>query len=111
MFGVYSLNDSQKAIDVLAQTEYQYFPYKSEEMHWFCKASSDFRTHHLHLIPYLSPLWKDRIEFRDLLRKNAKIAGEYADLKVELAANCMGNRELYTSRKWPFIQRALSSSR
>ncbi|MFT5692503.1 MAG: GrpB-like predicted nucleotidyltransferase (UPF0157 family) [Oceanicoccus sp.] len=35
MFGVYSLNDSQKAIDVLAQTEYQYFPYKSEEMHWF----------------------------------------------------------------------------
>lgn len=107
MFGVQSLDDSRRAIEVLSTTEYHYFPYKNHEMHWFCKPSSDFRTHHLHLIPYLSPLWNERIAFRDLLRAKPKIASEYADLKVALAASCKGDRELYTSLKWPFIERVL----
>ena len=43
------------------------------------------RTHHLHLIPYGSPLWHDRLRFRDLLRTDSTLAAQYAALKMELA--------------------------
>lgn len=107
MFGVRSLEESQPAIDVLVTNGYQYFPYKAEVMHWFCKPSDAFRTHHLHLIPYQSPLWKERIQFRDLLLANPKIANEYAALKKDLATRFKEDREAYTEMKWPFIKRVL----
>ncbi|ESA34314.1 glutamate-rich protein [Leptolyngbya sp. Heron Island J] len=107
MFGVQSLQDSRPAIDVLVNHGYQYFPYKKEVMHWFCKPSDEFRTHHLHLIPYKSQLWQDRIRFRDLLRANQKIANDYAILKQSLAASYRYDREAYTQAKGPFIQQTL----
>ena len=57
MFGVKSLAESKSAIEVLVANGYDYWPYKADVMHWFCKPSDAFRTHHLHLIPYESPLW------------------------------------------------------
>lgn len=60
MFGVKSLEESELAIDILVKNGYQYFPYKKDVMHWFCKPSDAFRTHHLHLIPYESQLWKGK---------------------------------------------------
>lgn len=77
-------------------------------MHWFCKPSDAYRTHHLHLIPYGSPLWRERIKFRELLRSNSLVAAEYAKLKRELAANYAFDRETYTEKKWPFIEKVLS---
>lgn len=108
MFGVQSLEDSKPAIDILVCNGYQYFPYKPDVMHWFCKPSDVFRTHHLHLIPYESQLWQERIQFRDLLRSNQKIASEYAALKQSLATRYQYEREAYTQAKWPFIQQALA---
>ncbi len=109
MFGVRSLEESQSAIAVLVKNGYEYFPYKADVMHWFCKPSDAFRTHHLHLIPYQSPLWKERIQFRDTLLTNPEIANEYAALKKELAARFKEDREAYTEMKWPFIQRVLEN--
>lgn len=107
MFGVKSLEESHPAVDVLVQNGYEYFPYKRDVMHWFCKPSDAFRTHHLHLISYESPLWEERIQFRNLLLSNQEIANEYAALKKELASRYRNDREAYTQKKWPFIQQML----
>lgn len=110
MFGVKSLEESKPSIEVLVSHGYEYSPYKTEVMHWFCKPSHAFRTHHLHLIPFESPLWKERIQFRDLLRSDDKVASQYANLKRELAATYKEDREAYTEKKWPFIQQVLQST-
>ncbi|MCH2158537.1 MAG: GrpB family protein [Oleiphilaceae bacterium] len=107
MFGVKSLEESKPAIEALVNNGYEYWPYKTEVMHWFCKPSDAFRTHHLHLIPFESPLWQERIRFRELLRSNEGVAAQYANLKRELAATHKEDREAYTDKKWPFIQQAL----
>lgn len=110
MFGVKSLEESKPAIEVLVKNGYEYWPYKTEVMHWFCKPSDAFRTHHLHLIPFESPLWKERINFRELLRSNQSVATQYGNLKRDLAASYREDREAYTEKKWPFIQQALRST-
>ncbi|MBP0017844.1 MAG: GrpB family protein [Cyanobacteria bacterium SBLK] len=107
MFGVKSLEKSRDAIAVLIGNGYVYFPYKDDVMHWFCKPSAAFRTHHLHLIPYKSLLWNERIQFRDLLRCDRNIASAYANLKIKLAALYKEDREAYTREKGPFIQKIL----
>ncbi len=76
-------------------------------MHWFCKPSDAFRTHHLYLIPFESPLWKERTLFRNLLISNPKIADQYSVLKQDLAARYKNDRETYTSEKGPFIKQTL----
>lgn len=110
MFGVKSLNESKPAIDALINSGYEYWPYKKDVMHWFCKPSDAFRTHHLHLIPFESPLWNERIKFRNLLRKDNQLAIEYANLKRELSVKHCNDREKYTVKKWPFIQRAMEQA-
>ncbi|WP_448564762.1 GrpB family protein [Thalassotalea ganghwensis] len=109
MVGVKSLDASKGAIELLSDNSYCYYPYKSELMHWFCKPSPEIRTHHLHLVPYNSRLWIERIAFRNLLRTNPSIAFEYATLKKELAQKFINDREAYTQFKWPFIKKALDS--
>jgi len=110
MFGVESLENSKPAIDVMMNNGYSYFPYKRDVMHWFCKPSDSHRTHHLHLIPFESPLWKERLLFRDILRSNNNIAKEYQELKQCLAMEYANDRELYTEKKSPFIQKVLTNA-
>ncbi len=105
-----TLEESKPAIDVLSANGYQYWPYKSDVMHWFCKPDDSFRTHHLHLVPFESELWQQRICFRDRLRNSAALAKEYAELKRALAAKYRNDREAYTEKKWPFIQKVLNNS-
>jgi GrpB-like predicted nucleotidyltransferase (UPF0157 family) len=108
MVGVTSLPESEPAKDVLRRAGYQYAEYKTEVMHWFCKPSFALRTHHLHLIPYGSPLWRDRLKFRDLLRTDSTLAADYAALKLELASKFEFDRDAYTDGKSPFVARALA---
>jgi GrpB-like predicted nucleotidyltransferase (UPF0157 family) len=107
MIGVRSLEDSEPAKDILREAGYQYAEYRTDVMHWFCKPSFARRTHHLHLVPYRSPLWRERLKFRDLLRTNPALAEEYAALKLELAGKFEFDREAYTDGKSPFICRVL----
>lgn len=111
MVGVLSLAESEPARAVLSRAGYHYADYKSDVMHWFCKPSFALRTHHLHLVPFESPLWLERLRFRDLLRADSGLAAEYGSLKLELAQKFEFDREAYTEAKWPFIARALASSR
>ena len=111
MFGVKSLQESSPAIAVLVDYGYMFYPYKKEVMHWFCKPSDEHRTHHLHLIPYQSPLWKERLLFRNLLRSDRSISRAYQELKEELAIKYRFDRESYTRDKGPFIKRVLEHER
>lgn len=108
MFGVQSLKVSEPAIEKLVESGYKYWPYKADVMHWFCKPSDAFRTHHLHLVPFESPLWHERIAFRDLLRADQDVANQYAHLKLALARQHSTDREKYTAEKWPFIEKMLT---
>jgi GrpB-like predicted nucleotidyltransferase (UPF0157 family) len=108
MAPVASLDASRAAIDVLGTTGYCYFPYRAEVMHWFCKPSDDIRTHHLHLVPYRSPLWNERLAFRDALRTDARLAARYEALKRDLARAHPDDREAYTDAKTAFIREAVA---
>jgi GrpB-like predicted nucleotidyltransferase (UPF0157 family) len=105
MVGVKSLEASRPAIPVLGELEYCYFPYRTELMHWFCKPSPSFRTHHLHLVPFQSSLWVERLAFRDYLRTHAEMARQYAELKYRLAEAHRFDREAYTEAKGEFVNR------
>ena len=105
MVGVRDLSSSLDARAALAPLGYVYFPYRPDVMHWFCKPSPARRTHHLHLGPSQSPLWAERIAFRDFLRGSAEARAEYAALKESLAERYRLDREAYTEAKGTFIRR------
>jgi GrpB-like predicted nucleotidyltransferase (UPF0157 family) len=111
MVGVRSLEDSRPALPLLEPLGYCYFPYKSDVMHWFCKPSDEVRTHHLHLVPFSSRLWHERLRFRDHLRAHPEARAAYATLKQQLAARHRDDREAYTEQKTSFIQTILASER
>jgi GrpB-like predicted nucleotidyltransferase (UPF0157 family) len=108
MAGVRDLPSSLDACVPLGALEYQYFPYRADVMHWFCKPSPVWRTHHLHLVPVTSPLWAERLAFRDHLRRSASARAEYAALKLALAARHPFDREAYTDAKGPFVGRIVA---
>lgn len=111
MAAVASLDASRAAIGTLREAEYVYFPYRAEEMHWFCKPDPSLRTHHLHLVPRQDQLWQQRLAFRNALRANRQLACEYADLKRTLAERFRFDREGYTSAKGAFVARVLADQR
>jgi GrpB-like predicted nucleotidyltransferase (UPF0157 family) len=95
----------------LAKLDYVYFPYRTDLMHWFCKPSTAHRTHHLHLVPVRSPLWVDRLLFRDFLRRHPDAAQEYSALKDALAAKYRLDREAYTDGKSEFVRSVIGRAR
>jgi GrpB-like predicted nucleotidyltransferase (UPF0157 family) len=107
MAPVASLDASRAAIAAAAALHYAYAPYQAETMHWFCKPSPQHRTHHLHLVPAGSALWRDRLAFRDALRRDPALRDAYAALKQALAARYRHDRDAYTAAKGPFVARVL----
>jgi GrpB-like predicted nucleotidyltransferase (UPF0157 family) len=107
MAAVESLDASRPALERLAAIGYCYAPYREDVMHWLCKPSPEFRTHHLHLVPYRSPPWEERIAFRDRLRTDPELRNQYTELKHTLAERYRNDREAYTQSKAPFIEQAL----
>ena len=107
MAPVASLEASRPALDRLATIDYWYAPYHEDVMHWLCKPSPAFRTHHLHLVPVGSALWNERLAFRDALRSDLAMARDYGELKARLAARHRDDREAYTEGKGPFIESVL----
>jgi GrpB-like predicted nucleotidyltransferase (UPF0157 family) len=111
MAPVASLKASLPAIEAAGGIGYVFYPYQLEVMHWFCKPSPSYRTHHLHLVPAGSQLWLDRLAFRDGLRASEALRTEYQALKQSLAVVHRDDREAYTSAKGPFIERVLQATR
>jgi len=104
---VKDLESSRPALAELQKIGYCYALYKSDVMHWLCKPNPELRTHHLHLVPFKSDLWAERLAFRDLLATNQSVARDYVELKYRLAAAYRHDRDRYTEEKGPFIKTAL----
>jgi GrpB-like predicted nucleotidyltransferase (UPF0157 family) len=111
LVGVEDLGSSRECFEPLAALEYLYAPYRSDEMHWFCKPHPDRRTHHLHLAPLTGRRYADELAFRDRLRADPATAERYAKLKRELADRFPEDREAYTEAKTDFIRAALEAAR
>ena len=82
MAGVASLAESRPAIPFIEAVGYWYFPYKPDQIHWFCKPSDEVRTHHLHLVPFQGDGWNARLKFRERVREYESIRDAYAELKI-----------------------------
>ena len=107
LVGVDSLPGSLTCIDLVEPLGYQYFPYRVDDMHWFCKPSPQRRTHHLHLVPASSQRFVDELAFRDYLRAHDDRARAYERLKVGLARAHPRDREAYTEGKSDFVRATL----
>jgi GrpB-like predicted nucleotidyltransferase (UPF0157 family) len=108
LVGVGDLASSRACFGPLAQLGYLYAPYRSTEMHWFCKPSPARRTHHLHLVPAGSQRFRDELAFRDELRRSPELVANYAALKQRLAVTFKHDREAYTEAKSEFIKTVLN---
>ena len=107
LVGVSDLEASRACFAPLAGLQYQYAPYRPQEMHWFCKPHPSRRTHHLHLIPIDSQRYQDELLFRDWLQTHHVVGAEYAALKHTLAARFTNDRDAYTEGKAAFIEGVL----
>jgi GrpB-like predicted nucleotidyltransferase (UPF0157 family) len=62
-------------------------------------------------VNWSSAFWRDQLMFRDVLRRDATAAQEYAALKRELAAMFADDRLRYNEQKGPFINAVLRRAR
>jgi GrpB-like predicted nucleotidyltransferase (UPF0157 family) len=78
--GVRDLEEARGAFEPLAQLGYEYFPHRPDA-HAFRK-----QGYGVHLTEPGSPIWNERLAFRDALRADSKLAGEYEAWKKRHAA-------------------------
>jgi GrpB-like predicted nucleotidyltransferase (UPF0157 family) len=70
---------------------------------FLCYPSASHRTHHLHLVDQREGIER-RLRFRDRLRADPVLAGEYVALKRALAERYRHDREAYTDAKSEFVR-------
>jgi GrpB-like predicted nucleotidyltransferase (UPF0157 family) len=75
---------------------------------FLCYPTAAHRTHHLHLVDEPGELER-RLHFRDRLRADPVLAGEYVALKRTLAEHYRDDREAYTEAKSEFVKRHSST--
>lgn len=108
---VADLDVARAAVPVLAHLGYRYGDHRPWEALWFYEQKSEgfeTRTHQLHLTRTDSALWRERVTFRDTLRADASLLGEYQALKKTLAASG-GDLTAYTDGKRAFVAGVLRS--
>lgn len=69
------------------------------------------RRVHLHLTYKNSQIYRNFILFRDYLRKNKKIAEEYANVKKKALIYAKGNGKLYLIYKQKFINKIINRAK
>jgi len=97
--GVRDLDEARAALPALEALGYEYKPHRPEA-HLFHRP-----CYHLHLTEPGSDLWRERLTFRDALRRDPELRREYTEWKLEHAAT---GTEAYAASKWPFVARVLA---
>ncbi|MBQ3223074.1 MAG: GrpB family protein [Clostridia bacterium] len=72
--------------------------------------AADTRTHHIHIVEYTDPAWKNYINFRDYCNAHPAEAARYDALKRRLCAEHADNRALYTPGKQDLINELLEKA-
>jgi GrpB-like predicted nucleotidyltransferase (UPF0157 family) len=112
MVGVRDLEDARAAFGPLGDHSYLYAPHRPGIAHHFVKPSLRLSkmTHGLHLTEPGSDLWRERLAFRDALRGDPGLVGEYEALKLQLAQDDRDDVRTYTLLKRAFVARVLASA-
>lgn len=111
MLGLPALNDIEPYIPALKSAGFHLQPQMAAAMpdrHYFAKPAAHPREVHLHAVELDSGFWRDKLAFRDALRADEWLAGQYADLKRQLAYDHSGDRAGYTNAKSGFIASVLA---
>lgn len=106
-----SLKKARRYSDAVKRIGYTRKKEKRSDRLFFTKGPEKKRTHHLHVGEAGSGYVEDMILFRDYLRKNKKVAREYAKLKVELAGQYPDKRYVYTAKKEKFIKTTVTKAK
>ncbi len=98
-------------VPLLQKLSYEYWADNPDKTRmFFAKGMPPYgkkRTYHIHIVEFDSHLWRDKIVFRNYLRKHPKKAKKYEILKNELAQKHKYEREKYTDEKAAFIKNIL----
>jgi GrpB-like predicted nucleotidyltransferase (UPF0157 family) len=106
---VRDLDEARAAYDPLAEAGYVHTPHRPGIAHHFDKRSSEGRFG-LHLTEPGSDLWRERLAFRDALRRDPTLCTEYEALKLRLARAHPHDGRAYTAGKRAFVGRALAEA-
>jgi GrpB-like predicted nucleotidyltransferase (UPF0157 family) len=106
-----SLTGAQAVVPVLAGAGWLFWPDDPcrDYRLWFLRPRPEARTHHLHLIEDGHPQALALLAFRDALRADAALRGQYAAVKDQLVRRHPDNRNAYSNAKSDFVARALRS--
>jgi GrpB-like predicted nucleotidyltransferase (UPF0157 family) len=107
--GVRDLEEARAAFEPLREASYVHAPHRPGIAHHFAKPSESEARYGLHLTEPGSDLWRERLAFRDALRRDAELAGEYEALKLRLAQEHGHDAAAYTAGKRAFVARVLAS--
>lgn len=109
---VTSLQDMKLiVVPLLQKLNYEFWPDNPDPKHmFFVKGMPPYgekRTHHVHIFEHNSDHWRNKLLFRDYLRKHPELAKEYEELKARLAEKYLYDREKYTDAKLTFVNKVL----
>ena len=103
MAGVRDLEEARAAVEPIGALGYEHAFHRPDAL-WFRKDGAA-----LHLTEPGSPLWRERLAFRDALRAAPELAAEYEALKLRLAAQHPHDRRAYTDGKRAFVAAVLAT--
>ena len=102
--GVRDFDEARAAHQPLRAHGYRYAPHREGIAHHFERCG----RFGLHLTKPGSDLWRERLAFRDLLRNDPALAGDYEALKFRLAHEHPDDPAAYTAGKREFVTRVLA---
>jgi GrpB-like predicted nucleotidyltransferase (UPF0157 family) len=110
------VRSTESFLEVRAQVEVLGFDHRSgnplvgSDDHLFLRKVKDGkRTHHLHVVNAGSPEIDEYRRFRDALRRDPALAADYAQVKIDLAAEYGANRTRYVEAKSEWVSERLKS--
>lgn len=112
MAGVKTLALPKEFFTKLASIEFDHRPLDNvSDREFFGRNHNDLRVHNLAVCVFGESHWRDRIAFRDSLRRNPRLAEEYRKLKIDLAEHHFDDRGQYTEGKSLFVEKVLTEQR
>lgn len=108
LVGVRSLEDGAACIEAITALGYTYVPEYEQIMpyrRFFKRDEGGQRSHHVHLVERTHPFYTEHVALRDYLRAHPAVAGEYGELKRDLADRFADDREGYMAGKASLIRR------
>lgn len=112
LLGVRSLEVVELAIPMLLHIGFNYIPEHEIELperRYFVRPADHRPRVNIHAVERSGRLWQRHIAFRDLLRGNPELAGDYGRLKFQLAQVHAHDLAAYTAAKAPFIEAQLAT--